>query len=99
MSAVAVSNPAARIDTTTIVAVAITVVAWASAFPAIRAGLAAFGPAELGAVRFAIAAVPSAIFLALTRPRLAVMVGGMALRIRRHRVRRALYRRCSISAS
>ena len=68
MSAVAVSNPAARIDTTTIVAVAITVVAWASAFPAIRAGLAAFGPAELGAVRFAIAAVPSAIFLVLTRP-------------------------------
>jgi drug/metabolite transporter (DMT)-like permease len=68
MSALAVSNPPARIDTTTAVAVAVTVVAWASAFPAIRAGLAAFGPAELGAMRFAIAAVPSAIFLALTRP-------------------------------
>src|SRR3954467_3726416 len=48
----------------------VTVVGWASAFPAIRAGLAAFGPAELGAVRFAIAAVPSAIFLAWTRPAL-----------------------------
>ena len=70
MSALAVSNPAARIDTTTVVAVAVTVVAWASAFPAIRAGLAAFGPAELGAIRFAIAAVPAAIFLALTRPSL-----------------------------
>ena len=68
MSALAVSNPAARIDTTTVVAVAVTIVAWASAFPAIRAGLAAFGPAELGAMRFAIAAVPSAIFLTLTRP-------------------------------
>ena len=50
------------------VAVAVTVVAWASAFPAIRAGLAAFGPAELGALRFAIAAVPAALFLALIRP-------------------------------
>jgi len=70
MSAIAASNPVPRIDTTTVVAVAVTVVAWASAFPAIRAGLAAFGPVELGAMRFAIAAVPSAIFLAWTRPAL-----------------------------
>ena len=70
MSALAVANPSPRIDTTTVAAVAVTVVAWASAFPAIRAGLAAFGPAELGAMRFAIAAVPAAIFLALTRPSL-----------------------------
>jgi len=55
-------------DTTSIVAIAVTVVAWASAFPAIRAGLTAFGPAELGAIRFAIAAVPAALFLAITRP-------------------------------
>jgi drug/metabolite transporter (DMT)-like permease len=68
MSAVAVANPGTRLDASTAIAVVITVVAWASAFPAIRAGLAAFGPAELGAIRFAIAAVPSAIFLALTRP-------------------------------
>lgn len=68
---VAATNPSAvRLDATTAIAVAVTVVAWASAFPAIRAGLAAFGPAELGAVRFAIAAVPAAIFLAISRPRL-----------------------------
>lgn len=49
----------------TMMAVAVTVVAWASAFPAIRAGLTGFGPAELGALRFAIAAVPAAIYLLL----------------------------------
>lgn len=71
MSALAVAKPASRpFDTTTAIAVSVTIVAWASAFPAIRAGLASFGPAELGAVRFAIAAIPSAIFLALTRPAL-----------------------------
>ena len=52
------------------IAIVVTIFAWASAFPAIRAGLAAFGPLELGAVRFAIAAVPAAIFLAVTRPAL-----------------------------
>jgi drug/metabolite transporter (DMT)-like permease len=70
MSAITVSQPAARLDTTTIGAVALTIIAWASAFPAIRAGLTAFGPAELGALRFAVAAVPAAIFLLVTRPRL-----------------------------
>ena len=45
MSAVAVAiQPPAPSTPTTVVAVAVTVVAWASAFPAIRAGLAAFGP-------------------------------------------------------
>lgn len=68
MSAVAANPSAARLDTVTVAAVAITIVAWASAFPAIRAGLAAFGPAELGALRFAVAAVPAAIFLVVTRP-------------------------------
>ncbi|MBZ9852453.1 DMT family transporter [Mesorhizobium sp. CA13] len=63
-------NPAQRMDTTAAIAVALTVVGWASAFPAIRAGLAAFGPLELGALRFAIAAVPAAIFLAVRRPTL-----------------------------
>lgn len=57
-------------DTVAVVAIVITIFAWASAFPAIRAGLAAFGPMELGAVRFAVAAVPAAIFLAVTRPKL-----------------------------
>jgi drug/metabolite transporter (DMT)-like permease len=70
MSVTAASSPAARLDTSTVTAVAVTIFAWASAFPAIRAGLAAFGPAELGSLRFAVAAVPAALFLILTRPRL-----------------------------
>lgn len=63
-------NTTQRVDTTAAIAVALTVVGWASAFPAIRAGLEAFGPLELGALRFAIAAVPAGIFLALKRPAL-----------------------------
>jgi drug/metabolite transporter (DMT)-like permease len=46
----------------------ITVIGWASAFPAIRAGLEAFGPLELGSIRFSIAAVPAAAYLLITRP-------------------------------
>ncbi|TIU01947.1 MAG: EamA/RhaT family transporter, partial [Mesorhizobium sp.] len=63
-------NSTQRMDTTAVIAVALTVVGWASAFPAIRAGLVAFGPLELGALRFAIAAVPAAIFLAVKQPAL-----------------------------
>lgn len=48
----------------------VTILAWASAFPAIRAGLQGFGPVELGAARFAIAALPAALFLVVTRPAL-----------------------------
>lgn len=59
-----------RTDTVAMAAVVVTIFAWASAFPAIRAGLEAFGPLELGAVRFAVAAIPAAIYLALTRPKL-----------------------------
>src|SRR5262245_33235449 len=57
-------------DPATATAVLVTIIAWASAFPAIRAGLVAFGPLELGAARFAIAAVPAALFLIITRPAL-----------------------------
>ena len=57
-------------DAVAAIAVAATVVGWASAFPAIRAGLEAFGPLELGALRFAIAAVPAAAYLAIARPTL-----------------------------
>ncbi|MDH6231363.1 drug/metabolite transporter (DMT)-like permease [Mesorhizobium soli] len=64
----AVSPSSRSAGTVTAAAVAITVLSWASAFPAIRAGLAAFGPLELGAMRFGIAAVPAAIFLLVTRP-------------------------------
>jgi len=65
-------RPAANrsFDPATATAILVTIVAWASAFPAIRAGLVAFGPLELGAARFAIAAVPAALFLLITRPAL-----------------------------
>ena len=71
MTVNALATPSTRsFDMTTTIAILVTVVAWASAFPAIRAGLTAFGPAELGAVRFAIAAVPAALFLLVMRPAL-----------------------------
>jgi drug/metabolite transporter (DMT)-like permease len=61
--------PAARtLDPILIIALIVTVMGWASAFPAIRAGLQAFDPLELGAIRFAIAAIPAAGFLLVTRP-------------------------------
>ena len=69
------ANSEQRTDMTAVLAVALTVVGWASAFPAIRAGLAAFGPLELGALRFAIAAVPAVIFLAIKRPALPKLNG------------------------
>lgn len=71
----ALSTPTAgsRTDSVAVVAIVVTIFAWASAFPAIRAGLEAFGPLELGAVRFAIAAIPAAIYLAITRPKLPQM--------------------------
>jgi drug/metabolite transporter (DMT)-like permease len=61
------TSPMTR-DTTAISAVIITILIWASAFPAIRAGLEAFGPVELGAARFAIAGIPAALYLLITRP-------------------------------
>ena len=70
------SAPAARpsdiaaIGGGTALAIGVTILAWASAFPAIRAGLAGFGPLELGAVRFAIAALPAALYLLIARPAL-----------------------------
>src|SRR3712207_6573952 len=57
-----------RLDLGTLTLLAVTVIAWASAFPAIRAGLADYGPVELGSARFAVAAVPAAIYLIVTRP-------------------------------
>ena len=69
MSIGAACSPESKsFDGVTATAVIITILAWASAFPAIRAGLQAFGPIELGALRFAIAAVPAALFLTVTRP-------------------------------
>lgn len=68
----ALSTPTtgSKTDSVATIAVVVTIFAWASAFPAIRAGLEAFGPLELGAVRFAIAAIPAAVYLAVTRPKL-----------------------------
>jgi drug/metabolite transporter (DMT)-like permease len=69
MNVAAASVPERRsIDGVTAAAVLVTILAWASAFPAIRAGLHAFSPIELGALRFAIAALPAALFLVITRP-------------------------------
>ncbi len=48
-------------------AVALTVILWSSAFPAIRAALAAFGPAELAAGRYLIAATAFAAYALATR--------------------------------
>jgi drug/metabolite transporter (DMT)-like permease len=63
-------NSAPAASAVTILAVIVTIVGWASSFPAIRAGLSAIDPIELGALRFAIAAVPSAIYLMVLRPAL-----------------------------
>ena len=59
-----------RLDPTLVFTVTFTVLAWASSFPAIRAGLAGFGPAEMAALRFALAGAPAALFLILTRAKL-----------------------------
>lgn len=45
-----------------------TVLVWASAFAGIRVGLTAFGPVELGALRFLVAGIPAAIYLLVMRP-------------------------------
>jgi drug/metabolite transporter (DMT)-like permease len=61
------AKPEARLDPLLIFAIGFTVTAWASSFPAIRAGLAGFGPAEMASLRFAIAGLPAALFLIATR--------------------------------
>ena len=68
MAEAATSTSPVNRDTTAVAAVIITILIWASAFPAIRAGLAAFGPVELGAARFAIAGLPAALYLLILRP-------------------------------
>lgn len=79
----ATSEPAKRRsgDVVTTAAVVVTILAWASAFPAIRAGLAAFGPMELAALRFVIAAIPAAIFLVVVRPALPTLADAWRLAV------------------
>lgn len=64
------TSGARRLDPTLVFTVTFTVMAWASSFPAIRAGLAGFGPAEMAALRFTLAGVPAALFLIATRAKL-----------------------------
>ncbi len=66
----ALASDAQRLDPTLVFTVTFTVMAWASSFPAIRAGLAGFGPAEMAALRFALAGGPAALFLIATRAKL-----------------------------
>lgn len=61
------AKPAIGLDPLLLFTVTFTVVAWASSFPAIRAGLDGFGPAEMASLRFALAGVPAALFLVATR--------------------------------
>jgi len=51
------SRPGSTLDAMLLFTIPFTVIAWASSFPAIRAGLAGFGALELAALRFAIAGV------------------------------------------
>ncbi len=68
MSTTTATSDTKGFDIVAAAAITLTVIGWASAFPGIRAGLTAFAPLELGALRFAIAAMPAAIFLAVRRP-------------------------------
>jgi drug/metabolite transporter (DMT)-like permease len=56
--------------TNAVAAAGVTIVLWASAYPAIRVGLRAFSPGQLAAVRFLTATIVFAGYLAITRPRL-----------------------------
>ena len=53
-----------------IAAIAVTIVLWASAYPAIRVGLRAFSPGQLAAIRFLTASLVFAIYLGVRRSRM-----------------------------
>jgi drug/metabolite transporter (DMT)-like permease len=59
-----------RIDTRTLVAAGVTLLFWASAFAAIRVGLAAYEPGHLALLRFLIASAVLGVYAILTRMRL-----------------------------
>jgi drug/metabolite transporter (DMT)-like permease len=58
---------AATIDWRVLLAVAITVVSWASAFPAIRAGLQAYSPEHVALLRYLFASAALAVVAVITR--------------------------------
>jgi len=60
----------AGFDTTVTLALAVTVVLWASAFAGIRAGLGEYGPGEIALFRFAVASLVLGAFALLTRMRM-----------------------------
>lgn len=53
-----------------LIAAVVSIVLWASAYPAIRVGLSAFSPGQLAALRFLVATAVFAVYLAILRPRL-----------------------------
>jgi drug/metabolite transporter (DMT)-like permease len=59
-----------RIDARTLAAAGVTLLFWASAFAAIRAGLVAYAPGHLALLRFLVASAVLAMYAALTRMRL-----------------------------
>jgi len=67
MNMAAISRPEPSFDAVAFAALGVTILGWAASFAAIRAGLGAFGPLELGSLRFAIAALPAAALLVAMR--------------------------------
>jgi drug/metabolite transporter (DMT)-like permease len=62
------STAARRASAAAILAVAVTVLSWASAFPMIRVGMRDLGPLELAAARFVVASTLALAWLAIRRP-------------------------------
>jgi len=68
MTSASTAAPQSRANAAAILAVAVTVLSWASAFPLIRVGMRELGPLELAAARFAVASALSLAWLAFSRP-------------------------------
>jgi drug/metabolite transporter (DMT)-like permease len=58
------------IDAKTAVAIALTLILWASAFAGIKVGLGGYGPGELALLRFGVASAALAVYATITRMRL-----------------------------
>src|SRR5262249_17253201 len=56
-----------RLDGVALACIAVTILLWASSFPAIRVGLHALSPIELAGARYLAAAVPAALYLIVSR--------------------------------